>query len=96
MHTIDPVVLCIVLPSLCLFNVQDLKEVGGASLAVFEVTELMADECPDSEAVGAQQLSSLNQQLLSTHEALLKLLEQAQSHARQEQQQHGQQEQELS
>jgi hypothetical protein len=73
--------------------VQDLKEVGGASLAVFEVTELMADECPDSEAVGPEQLSSLNQQLLSAHEALLKLLEQAQSHEQQEQQQ---QEQESS
>lgn len=65
---------------------QDLEEVGGASLAVFEVTELMADECPDPEAVGAEQLSSLNQQLLSAHEGLLKLLERAQSHEQQQEQ----------
>lgn len=56
---------------------QDFEEVGGAALAVFEVTELMADECPDPEAVGAEQLSSLNQQLLAAHQEVQQLLKQA-------------------
>jgi len=54
---------------------QDFEEVGSASLAVFEVTELMADECPEPEAVGAEQLSSLNQQLLAAHEEVQKLMQ---------------------
>jgi hypothetical protein len=59
---------------------QDLEELAGASLAVFEVTELMADECPDAEAVGADTLSDLNQQLLAAHEALRELLTRAEQH----------------
>lgn len=59
---------------------QDLEELGSASLAVFEVTELMADECPDAEAVGADTLSELNRQLLAAHEGLRELLMQAEQH----------------
>lgn len=58
-----------------LYPTQDFEEVGSASLAVFEVTELMADECPEPEAVGAEQLSSLNQQLLAAHEEVQKLMQ---------------------
>jgi hypothetical protein len=66
---------------------QDLQEVSGSALAVFEVTELMADECPDPEAVGAEQLNSLNQQLLAAHKEVQQLLEQAApgSHGQQQQ-----------
>lgn len=63
---------------------QDLEELGSAALAVFEVTELMADECPDPEAVGAEQLSSLNQQLLAAHEEAARVLKQAQDEEEQE------------
>lgn len=50
--------------------VQDFAEVGGAAQAVFEVTELMVDECPSPDAVGAEGLSSLGQQLAAAHEAV--------------------------
>lgn len=63
---------------------QDLGELGSAALAVFEVTELMADECPDPEAVGAEQLSSLNQQLLAAHEEVARVLKQAQDEEEEE------------
>jgi hypothetical protein len=69
--------VCLLLPLCCL---QDLEELGSAALAVFEVTELMADECPDPEAVGAEQLSALNQQLLAAHEEVARVLKQAQEH----------------
>ncbi|WIA20080.1 hypothetical protein OEZ85_005940 [Tetradesmus obliquus] len=63
---------------------QDFEEVASASLAVFEVTELMADECPDAEAVGAEQLTSLAAQLAAAHERLQELLAQAQQEANNE------------
>uniref|UniRef100_A0A383W7V5 Cytochrome c domain-containing protein n=1 Tax=Tetradesmus obliquus TaxID=3088 RepID=A0A383W7V5_TETOB len=63
---------------------QDFEEVASASLAVFEVTELMADECPDADAVGAEQLSSLAAQLTAAHERLQELLAQAQQEANNE------------
>jgi hypothetical protein len=51
---------------------------------VFEVTELMADECPDADAVGAEQLSSLSKQLTAAHERMQELLAQAQQQANNE------------
>jgi hypothetical protein len=63
---------------------QDLEELASASLAVFEVTELMADECPDAEAVGADTLSELNRQLLAAHEGLRELLTQAEQHEKEQ------------
>lgn len=62
---------------LVLLLLQDFDEVEGAAKAVFEVTEMMTDECPDPEAVGAQQLSSLNKELEQAHEALQDTLQQA-------------------
>lgn len=59
---------------------QDLEELAGASLAVFEVTELMADECPDADAVGADTLGDLNRQLLAAHEGLREVLAHAEQH----------------
>jgi hypothetical protein len=63
---------------------QDFEEVASASLAAFEVTELMADECPDADAVGAEQLSSLGKQLATAHERLQELLVLAQQQANNE------------
>lgn len=63
---------------------QDFEEVASAALAVFEVTELMADECPNADAVGAQQLSSLAAQLTAAHERMQELLGQAQQEANNE------------
>jgi hypothetical protein len=63
---------------------QDFEEVASASLAVYEVTELMADECPDADAVGAEQLSSLAGQLTAAHERLQELLTLAQQEANNE------------
>jgi hypothetical protein len=83
--------LCTLTPTYCfhtfLYFLQDLEEVGGAALAVFEVTELMADECPDPEAVGAEQLSTLNQQLMTAHQQVQQLLDQAAPGGQQEQEQ---------
>lgn len=55
-------------------SLQDFEEVASAALAVFEVTELMADECPDADAVGAELLSSLAAQLTEAHERVQDLL----------------------
>eukprot|EP00879_Flechtneria_rotunda_P011903 GHRR01012432.1.p1 GENE.GHRR01012432.1~~GHRR01012432.1.p1 ORF type:complete len:380 (+),score=184.22 GHRR01012432.1:128-1267(+) len=60
---------------------QDFEEVGSAALALFEVTELMTDECPNAEAVGPEQLSSLASQLKAAHEQLREVLGQAQQEA---------------
>ncbi|KAF6258238.1 Grap2 and cyclin-D-interacting-domain-containing protein [Scenedesmus sp. NREL 46B-D3] len=67
-----------------LYPPQDFEEVASAALAVFEVTELMADECPNADAVGAQQLSSLAAQLTAAHERMQELLGQAQQEANNE------------
>eukprot|EP00882_Tetradesmus_deserticola_P030225 GHRQ01033922.1.p2 GENE.GHRQ01033922.1~~GHRQ01033922.1.p2 ORF type:complete len:168 (+),score=72.55 GHRQ01033922.1:330-833(+) len=64
-----------------LYAPQDFEEVGSAALAVFEVTELMTDECPEPDAVGAQQLSRLAAQLTAAHERMQELLLQAQQEA---------------
>jgi hypothetical protein len=44
----------------------------------------MADECPDADAVGAEQLSSLSKQLTAAHERLQELLALAQQQANNE------------
>lgn len=40
----------------------------------------MADECPDAEAVGTEQLSGLAAQLAAAHERMQQLLSDAASH----------------
>jgi hypothetical protein len=60
-----------------LLLLQDHEEVAGAARAVFDVAEMMQDECPDAEAVGAEQLSTLSRQLNDAHDSVQQLLEQA-------------------
>lgn len=57
---------------------QDFEEVASAGLAVFEITELMIDECPDAEAIGDEQLSSLMAALATAHDRLSGLTHEAQ------------------
>jgi hypothetical protein len=54
-----------------------LEEVAGAALAVYGVSEMMADECPDAESVGAAALAELGQTLAAAHERLQQLLARA-------------------
>ncbi|KAF8063091.1 hypothetical protein HT031_003930 [Scenedesmus sp. PABB004] len=63
---------------------QDFEEVGSAALAVFEVTELMADECPDADAVGAGELSALAAGLAAAHARVQAALGEAQAGANNE------------
>jgi hypothetical protein len=54
-----------------------LEEVAGAALAVYGVSEMMADECPVAESVGAAALAELGQTLAAAHERLQQLLARA-------------------
>jgi hypothetical protein len=52
---------------------QDSAEVGSAALAMYEVTELMCDECPDADALGAERHNMLLSKLLAAHEQVQRL-----------------------
>eukprot|EP00878_Enallax_costatus_P013356 GHUV01013963.1.p1 GENE.GHUV01013963.1~~GHUV01013963.1.p1 ORF type:complete len:406 (+),score=169.41 GHUV01013963.1:309-1526(+) len=46
---------------------QDVEEVAGAAQAVFEITELMIDECPCGDQIGSEQLGTLAAALTAAH-----------------------------
>lgn len=57
---------------------QDFEEVASASAAVFEVTEMIADECPTADSIGPQQLNSLTAALTAAYDKMSELVQQAQ------------------
>lgn len=61
-----------------LLHPQDFDEVASASQAVFDVTELMIDECPCADRIESQQLTSLTDALVAAHDKVKELVQQAQ------------------
>lgn len=62
-------------------TLQDLEEVGGAALAVMDVTQLMCDEFPAPDAIGGSELVALCDELGAAHSVLAEQLADAQASA---------------